>query len=77
MTVNRTTPGYRFYTIKSISGLLIMRVELAHVEKFERVYCDEIIGQGVTLWDALIGTPWEGKAAKIPGTFEHEATLPN
>lgn len=56
---------------------MIMRVELAHIEKFERVYCEEIIGQGVSLYDALIGTPWEGKAAKIPGTFEHEATLPN
>lgn len=77
MTVNRGTPGYRFYTIKSLHGLLIMRVEIAHIEKFETVYSSEIIGKGYTLYDALIGTAWEGKAATIPGTPEWEETRLN
>ena len=55
--------------LQSSTGLVIMKVQLADIDRFLKAYDDQIIASGISLYDVLTGTRWQDQVKKEDDDF--------
>ena len=50
--------------LQNTTGLVIMKVQLDDVERFEKAYSDQVIATGYSLYDVLTGTRWQDQVSR-------------
>lgn len=69
MTTGGTTTGARYYMLQNSAGLVIMKVQLDDIERFEKAWGDQVIATGYSLYDVLTGTRWQDQVKKEDEDF--------
>ena len=69
MTTEGKTTGARYYMLQNSTGLVIMKVLLEDVERFEKAWSDQVIATGYSLYDVLSGTRWQDQVTREDDDF--------
>ena len=69
MTTEGKTTGARYYMLQNSTGLVIMKVLLEDVERFEKAWSDQVIATGYSLYDVLSGTRWQDQVKREDDDF--------